>query len=545
MPLATKVVKQSTNRETDVATDYDYIVIGSGHNGLTTACYLAKADKKILILERNDWYGGGVVTQEIIAPGFKFDLHSSLHVNIQANPLILNDELQLQSKYGLKYLYPDGIYSTMFDDGTSLVTYKSVDKTCESIAQFSQKDAEAYKRFAEMSLKILPMVTSSLFVPAPPQGTFYALLDQSLEGQDMMRALMMSKLDICREWFESDKLIIHLLKFAAETLTAPEDKGTGFIMYTMPGMVHRHPIGIPVGGSGALVDALIACLTEYGGELRDQVHVEKVLVEGGKACGVRLADGEVIRAKDGVIGQIHPHLLGDMVDGLNEGVVSRAKAVQTGSFSIMPQHYALNEAPKFKAGQEAGEVILANYAPADLERFLKVFDNYRYGDMWAEGSNDTILASHMQCQFDPTQVPEGKTAITVYGFGPFNLRGGGSAEWDERKDEMADWLLERFRDYTTNMTDDNIIGRRFDSPLEVSRHSPMFQNGDVSGAGEFLHQIGGQRPTPELSKLTVPGVSGLYLTGTAINVSSVSGAGRATAIKICQDTGIDFDKLLG
>jgi phytoene dehydrogenase-like protein len=98
---------------------YDFVVIGSGHNGLTTAAYLAKAGQKILVLERNDWFGGGVVTKEILAPGFKFDLHSSLHVNIQANPLILQDELQLLAKYGLKYLYPDAVYSTIFDDQTS------------------------------------------------------------------------------------------------------------------------------------------------------------------------------------------------------------------------------------------------------------------------------------------------------------------------------------------------------------------------------------------------------------------------------------------
>jgi len=523
---------------------YDFITIGSGHNGLTTSCYLAKSGKKVLVLERNDWYGGGVVTKEILAPGFKFDLHSSLHVNIQANPLILNDELQLQSKYGLKYLYPEAIFSTIFDDQTSLVTYQDVDRTCQSIAQFSTKDAEAYKRFANMSMKILPMVTQSLFVPSPPQGTFYALLDQSLEGQEMMRALQMSKLEICREWFESEKLIIHLLKFASETLTAPEDKGTGFVLYTMPGMVHRHPIGIPIGGSGALVDALIRCFTAFGGEMRDQTNVTKVMVEGGRAVGVRLQSGEEVRAREGIVGQIHPHLLGDMVDGLDEGLVRRAKRVQTGAFSIMPQHLALNEPPKYHAGEAAGRVILANYAPATLERFLRVFDNYRYGDMWAEGSTDTILASHMQCQFDDTQVPPGKAAITVYGFGPFELRNGGAAAWDQRQWEVGDWLLERFRHYAFNITDDNIIGRRFDTPLEVSRHSPMFQRGDVSGAGEYLHQIGGQRPTPELAKLKVPGIEGLYLTGTAINVSSVSGAGRATAIKICQDLRINFDKLV-
>jgi phytoene dehydrogenase-like protein len=522
---------------------YDFVVIGSGHNGLTTAAYLAKAGQKVLILERNDWFGGGVVTRELFAPGFKFDLHSSLHVNIQANPLILNDELGLLSKYGLKYLYPAAVYSTMFDDDTCLITYRDVDRTCESIARVSPRDAEAYRRFASMSMNIVPLVTQSLFVPPPAQGQFFAFLDQSLEGQEIFRALQLSKLEICREWFESDKVIIHLLKFAAETLTAPEDKGTGFILYTMPGMVHTYPIGVPIGGSGALVDALIRCLKASGAELWDRSEVVKVLVEGGRATGVRLADGRIIRAKNGVVGQIHPWLLGSMVDGLDPGLVSRAKRSQTGAFAIMPQHIALQEPPKYRAGDEAGRVILANYTPSTLERFLRVFDNFKYGDMWAEGSNDTIMASHMQCQFDETQVPAGKAAITVYGFGPFDLRNGRAAAWDKRQQEIADWLLEHYRHYATNITDRNIIGRRFDSPLEISRHSPMFQRGDVSGLGEYLHQIGAHRPTPELSKLAVPGVERLYLTGTAINVSSVSGAGRATAIKICDDLGINFDKL--
>jgi phytoene dehydrogenase-like protein len=131
-----------------MAGDYDVVVVGSGHNGLTAAAYLAKAGQKVLILERNDWFGGGVVTQEILEPGFKFDLHSSLHVNIQANPLILNDELKLLSKFGLKYLYPDAVYSTIFDDQTFLVTYKDIERTCQSIAKISPHDAEPVRAVA-------------------------------------------------------------------------------------------------------------------------------------------------------------------------------------------------------------------------------------------------------------------------------------------------------------------------------------------------------------------------------------------------------------
>lgn len=523
-----------------MASAYDVVVIGSGHNGLIAASYLAKAGLQVLVLERNAWFGGGVVTSQSVAPGFRHDLHSATHIVIQANPLILNDELGLQSKYGLKYLHPDGIFSTIFDDQTAIVSYANLDRTCASIAQWSPHDGEAYRSFALKSKAILPLLTAGMFVPPVPQGPFWALLDQSAEGRDIMHAAQRSLLDLVNELFESEKVKIHLLKFANELLVAPEEKGTGLVLYTMPGFVHTYPSGVPLGGSSALVEALIRCLKAHGAELRDNAEVEKVLVSGGRATGVRLASGETIAAKTAVIGQIHPWFLDRYIDGLDARLVANAKATTTASFSIMAGHLALNAPPRYHAGEEAGKVALVNFAPAKLESYRRIFDNFRYGDLGREA----IMAAHVNTQFDPSRAPPGMATLSIFGFGPWELRDGGAAAWDTRKRQHADWLLGQYRRYCANMDDANIIAYQYDSPLDVERHSPTFQHADVGGVGKYLHQFGGHRPTAELSQYAVPGVERLYLAGTFMHPpGGVTGGGRATAIKICGDLGIDFDRL--
>ena len=527
-----------------MANGYDVVVMGAGHNGLTAAAYLAKAGKKVLILERQEFAGGGVVTREINTPGYRHDIHSSCHIMIQGNPMLTQDELGLVSKYGLKYNYSDVPYASIFPGNETLITYKDLDRACGEIAKFNEKDAETYRAFASRSMQMMPMFISGLYSPPLPFGPFMATLDSSDEGREILDAMNRSSLDIIANTFEDERVQIHLLKLVTENLQLPDELGTGMGIYLMPGIIHTFGVSQPVGGSGGLTDALIKCIEDHGGEIRLNAEVSQVIVESGRAVGLRMADGEEFRARDGVIGAIHPHKLSRFVDGLPEAVERRAKRVNTSSFSLFVSHYDLKEQTKYFAGEEITTATMLEYFTFDrLSELLDDFDHLRRGRIPPRpltGGGDETHA-------DPSRAPAGAGIFHAITMAPYNIEGKGAAHWDEIKEEQADKNLQYYRQFISNLTDDNIIMRTTWSPLDMERSSPnSFVNGDMHGAAPFLYQTVGHRPTPDLGQYTVPGAEGLYLVGPFMHPGGgVYGAGRATAIKMFDDMGIDFDKVIG
>ncbi len=526
-----------------MTTQYDYIVVGASHNTLTCASYLAAAGFGVQVFETNSWIGGGVTTREVTAPGFRHDLHSTAHNFIQANPLIKDDELGLISKFGLEYKYPDITLASLFDDGSSVLLWYDVAKTAESIAKISKKDADTYFEHVRKISKILPMFTAGLFQPPAPFGTFMAMLEQSREGRELIGVMNKSAYDIVTEMFESEQVIHHLCKYSSEAMCGPEEKGTGMVFNILLGFMHAYKGGLPVGGSGSLSEALARCVRHHGGEVRTGAEVVKVLVEGGKAVGVRLQSGEEFRAKKGVVASVHPHVLDKFVDGIDPYIIAEAKTTQFAGYSSMNTHYALNEAPVYKAlqGIDAPPPFIVELIPLDHQAFRREYDDLRYGRVPAHVSPVCATAT----QFDPTRAPAGKHTLYMYHFMPYELADGGAKRWDDIKESTADWMLEGYRKYTTNMGPENIIARYVDSPLDYERHSATMRHGDISGIGRYLHQFMGRRPTPELSQYAVPGIEGLYLSGPFMHPGGgVNGGGRATAVKMFKDLKLDMDKAI-
>ncbi len=521
---------------------YDIVVMGAGHNGLTAAAYMAKAGKKVLVLERKPHFGGGVSTRELIHPGHWHDEHSNVHIMIQGNPMLRQDELGLLGRFGLVYIYPELPHASVWEDGTVVRSWKDLDRTCEGIAEFSEKDAEAYRQFAKASMAAIPMFMSGLYAPPFPMGAFVAMMDQSSEGRFLLDVMQRSALDVVNQYFESDLLKIHIVRMVTENLQLPEELGTGMGAFLMPGIIHTYGCSMPRGGSGELSKSLVRAIEHFGGEVRCNAEVRRVIVSSGKAVGLELIDGEQFMAKDGVIGAIHPHVLRKFVVEAPEPVLQRAERVSPSTFSINLTHLTLKEQLKLKAGNETNAMM------TELMDFYTVRDMLLEYDKLQRGEVSTrLIAGGDNTIFDPSRAPPGAGIFYGVNFAPYELHDGGSAAWDEKKEEYSDLALAQYRKFYSNLTDDNITGRLVRSPVDHERDSPAsFVKGDIHGCGPFFYQSVGHRPTPDLGSLRVPDIEGMYLVGPFMHPGGgVFGAGRATAIQMMDDLDIDYDKVCG
>ena len=286
---------------------YDAIVIGGGHNGLVNAAYLARAGKKVLVLERRHLVGGAAVTEEIF-PGFKFSVCS--YVVSLLRPEIIR-ELDLP-RHGLEILPLDGTFTPM-PNGDYLWRVNDHARTRREIARHSRVDAEAYDEYGQAMMKMAQFVKPILSM-TPPDLTRLSLRDlnklrflarrfQALPADDkynQVQLMTMSAADFLDQWFETDVL--------KATMSASGIIGT-FLGVRSPGtayvLLHHYmgeidgafrSWGFARGGTGAISNAIADAAREAGVEIRTKASVAKILVRGGKATGVVLENGDEIQA---------------------------------------------------------------------------------------------------------------------------------------------------------------------------------------------------------------------------------------------------------
>jgi phytoene dehydrogenase-like protein len=514
--------------------EVDFIIAGAGHNSLITAAYLAQAGLRVLVLEGHDQIGGDTITEDLTLPGFHHDSCSSAHVLIQNNPLLRDNELGLD-RFGLEYLFPDPVLVIPFPDGQSITMYRDRERTAAEFARYSHRDGEAYLRLlADWDSVKATINRGNQRAPVRPSEAL-AALEETPAGLEMARVRMSSAVEVVCERFEDPHVRAFLLWMAMMTAQPIDRPYTGFLPFSLTSGRQTYSWTTPRGGSGMLPRALAAKIAAHGGEIETGRWVERVLVEDGHAVGVRTRDGREYRARRGVVSTIHLKHLPAVVgaEHLGDEFVRGVERWHAG-ITFFATHYALSEAPRYRT-HDGGTASVAMGAAGSMENLIAACEDFRAGRLHLD---DPMLLCVCSSVADPSRAPEGKHTLKVISYLPYELPEG-PQQWDIIKEEVSDRLLAHLRTLAPNLTDDVILGRHIESPLDLERRNPHNWHGSCHGGDQDPAQDGYMRPMPGYSQYRSP-VAGLYLTGACTHPGgSVSGApGRNAAHAILADLGL-------
>jgi phytoene dehydrogenase-like protein len=520
---------------------YDVVVIGGGHNGLVNAAYLAKAGKKVVVLERRGVLGGAAVTEEII-PGFLFSECS--YVVSLLRPEIIR-ELDLP-RHGLEILPLDGTFSPMLN-GDYLWRVNDHSKTQREIRRHSRLDAEAYDEFSKMMTPMCRFVKPLLsMIPPDPttlnpkdlkQLNFLLQRFRELSSEErytLVQLMTMSAADFLDQWFETDVL--------KATMSASGIIGT-FLGIRSPGtayvLLHHYmgeidgafrSWGFSRGGTGAISNAIGAAARELGVEIRTKAPVDKIIIKNGRVAGVALQSGEELFANV-VSSSVDPHLTFEKFIDAKDLPSDFLESVRRYKFrgSSGKVNIALSALPNFKAlpGDGAHLRGAMSISPA-MEYMERAYDDAKYGHYSQRPYIDMVIPSLT----DPSVAPPGKHVLSCFvQYAPYKLAEG---TWDDHREAFGNNVIDTIAQHAPNIKD-IIIDKQVLTPLDLEREFGLTQ-GNIFQGELSLEQLFFLRPVPGWAYYKTP-VDNLFMCGSATHPGGgIMGAnGRIASQVILKD----------
>jgi phytoene dehydrogenase-like protein len=524
---------------------YDAIVIGGGHNGLTAAAYLGKAGMRTLVLERRPVVGGAAVTEEF-HPGYRNSIAS--YVLSLLRPEIIRD-LQLQRR-GLSLIPFRGGLDILSDGRTLLFTGEEMHDRAE-VARFSNRDYEAMGALRERLQRVGAVVRDQLLREPPDLGGgLDAILSMLRLGGGLRRLSAANRLfliqmftlsanDLMERWFESEAIrqvyAVHCVSSNFSSLDAPGSAIPFFINVLGEFEGKQGRWGLARGGMGAVTQAIAAAGREHGVEIRTSTPVARILVRVGRAEGVRLESGEELRARV-VLANTDPKrtflsLVGP--EHLDPAFADGIAHLRMGHASLR-LNLALNAAPEFAALSGAETELARGSAITILPDRATVERNYR---MAREGHipDDPYVAIVIPSALDDGLAPPGHHVMSLLcKYYPYRLADG--QHWDALRDPVADRILASVARHIPNLSRIT-VARQVLTPLDLERVFGLTE-GDIFHGRHDLDQLFSLRPHPQAARYRTP-IVGLYLCGSGSHPGGgVSGApGHNAARRVLKDLG--------
>ena len=522
-------------------TQYDVVVIGGGHNGLVNAAYLARAGKKVLVLERRHVLGGAAVTEEVF-PGFRFSVCS--YVVSLLRPEIIR-ELDLPG-HGLEILPLDGTFTPM-PNGDYLWRVNDHARTRREIARHSRVDAEAYDEYGRAMVAMGRFVKPILGMrPADPTSLSPAGLKQllgllnrfrQLSPQDQynqVQLMTMSAVDFLDQWFETDVL--------KATMSASGIIGT-FLGVRSPGtayvLLHHYmgeidgafrSWGLARGGTGSISNAIAGAARAAGVEIRTEAAVSRILVRGNQAEGVVLSNGDEIRATV-VASSVDPRLTFQRF--LDPGTLPDEFMADIRQYkfrgSSAKVNVALDALPDFTSLPGAGPHLrgAVSISPS-IDYMERAYDDAKYGRFSRKPYMDIVIPSLT----DTSLAPPGKHVMSCFvQYAPYELKEG---TWDDQREAFGDTVIETLAQYAPNIRQ-IVRHRQVVTPLDLEREWGLSE-GNIFQGELTLEQLFFLRPAPGWAQYATP-ISNLYMCGSATHPGGgIMGApGRNAAMRILSD----------
>ena len=511
-------------------TVYDGIIIGAGHNGLILQTYLGKAGLKTVTIERKHVAGGGLSTVEDPRyPGFLHNTHAFFQRAITAMPWYADLELE---RYGARYIEPELNVALLTREGRALEWWTDIDRTVESFAQFSQRDADTLRRWQHEFVPIVRdiLVPESRTVPLPPDER-RAVLSRSAAGRRLLDVSALSPLEFVHREFEHPTVQAGLLFFNG--LREVDLRVRGFGHHIAALLASPAKAQMSRGGSAALARALEAAVCASGGDIRLVTEPARIVVEDGNATGVKTSEGEVIQARHFVASSLNPTQT--FIDLLDDALVPREIREQVERFQynllapLFALHLNLREPPHYNASSNHPELAGAFMVIMGLDhvdQFHDIVWHHEHGTI-----PPTVMWGACPTQFDPSQAPPGRHTAFMWEKLPYRLNGD-PANWDSARHEHGETMLRLWRKHAPNLSD-AVIDSFTRSPLDVERCLPNMREGDLL-VGAFTNgQVGYDRPFRGAGSYRTH-VPGLYLCGSSShpggNITGLPGYNAAQVI---------------